>query len=170
MVPRRIDARWWVGVWCCFDVGLSSHVDKLTGSTMASHQQPPFNYRPFEDLMWRSSRNYTTVRSSDVAVAVSGHDGMLEWRQDSSTWVLSDERLSQRFFSRFDTILYTDSIDAELTVQGRHKGPIPARLREQQQYYPRRATTKTVHRMVQPPHFLSDRRRSTLAEGMMRGG
>ena len=141
MVPRRIDARWWVGVWCCFDVGLSSHVDKLTGSTMASHQQPPFNYRPFEDLMWRSSRNYTTVRSSDVAVAVSGHDGMLEWRQDSSTWVLSDERLSQRFFSRFDTILYTDSIDAELTVQGRHKGPIPARLREQQQYYPRRATT-----------------------------
>jgi hypothetical protein len=128
MVPRRIDARWWVGVWCCFDVGLSSHVDKLTGSTMASHQQPPFNYRPFEDLMWRSSRNYTTVRSSDVAVAVSGHDGMLEWRQDSSTWVLSDERLSQRFFSRFDTILYTDSIDAELTVQGRHKGPIPARM------------------------------------------
>ena len=76
MVPRRIDARWWVGVWCCFDVGLSSHVDKLTGSTMASHQQPPFNYRPFEDLMWRSSRNYTTVRSSDVAVAVSGEGAM----------------------------------------------------------------------------------------------
>ena len=104
-------------------VGLALNVqhmpkDKISGVSMGSHQHPPYDYRPFEEFILGVGE--TTLNHSDVAVAVAGHDKMLEGQGDG-TYTLKDSRLESRFFSHFDTVLYTDSVATELRVPKRRQ-------------------------------------------------
>lgn len=100
--------------------------DKITGSTMGSHQHPPYDYRPFEEFILGLGN--TTVQHSEVAVAVAGHDGMIEWQAGTGQYILKDRRLEARFFSHFDTVLFTDSLEADIEMPRRRQGPLFARL------------------------------------------
>jgi hypothetical protein len=100
--------------------------DKITGVSMGSHQHPPYDYRPFEEFIL--GKGETTLNSSDVAVAVAGHDGMVAPQNASGSFELKDSRLEARFFSHFDTVLYTDSVTTELIVPNRRQGKLPTRL------------------------------------------
>ena len=54
------------------------------------------------DVTWEVILNRT-----DVAVAVAGHDGMvtLDTADEGSKYILKDNRLTSRFFKRFDSLV-----------------------------------------------------------------
>lgn len=101
--------------------------DKISGVSMGPHQHPPYNYRPFEELSLGIGE--VILNRTDVAVAVAGHDGMvtLDTADEGSKYILKDNRLTSRFFKRFDTIIYTDSIETNVQVEGRHN-PMQVRM------------------------------------------
>ena len=102
--------------------------DKITGCSMGPHQHPPYNHRPFEELSL--GLGDVVLNRTDIAVAVAGHDGMVapETSHNSSyQYRLNDDRLTARFFRRYDTIVYTDSIQTMVHPPNRHH-PMAVRL------------------------------------------
>ena len=69
------------------------------------------------------------MNRTDIAIAVAGHDGMVAAEVPGSkhAYRLNDERLTARFFRKYDTIVYTDSIETVVHPTGFH-APMPVRL------------------------------------------
>jgi|MDSY01.2.fsa_nt_gb hypothetical protein len=102
-------------------------IDKITGVSMGAHQHPPYNHRPFEELSLGLGE--VILNRTDIAIAVAGHDGMVAAEVPGSkhAYRLNDERLTARFFRKYDTIVYTDSIETMVHPTGFH-APMPVRL------------------------------------------